>query len=465
MKMDFNKTRGVLRIGLLGALLGACGGPAQVPDAYVFQGRTGADSVAYSGQVFRNLLIDSMSGHLDRLTERLDTGFFPAKGDVEAELAFYLDFDDATSAGLPHGVSTSPEPLQATFGEVASGKDLVGKLAGNDAVTDHVDWSTGLVGWGAPGSVSPEGLVRSWVAQIDEAATGWAAPPLDPTGAPVPAVYVTADGLDLRQLLEKFLRGAVSYSQGADDYLDDDVEGKGLLSDHTVVVEGEAYTALEHAWDEGFGYFGAARDHGAWTLDEIADTRAVDGDGDGRIDLLSEWVAGHASNAAKRDRGAVDAVDLTQQAWRAFLEGRALLDRTSGPLSESGQATLVAHRDAALEAWEGALAATAVHYVNDAVQDLDAAGTEAWSFADHAKHWSELKGFALSLQFNPHSAMGAADFARLHELIGDRPWLPGADDEGKAAARAALLEARALLGQVHGFDERNLGDEDGLGGW
>ena len=54
---------------------------------------------------------------------------------------------------------------------------------------------------------------------------------------------------------KKFLLGAVAFSQGADDYLDDDVAGKGLLVFGYIPAEGKKYSALEHAWDEGFGYF------------------------------------------------------------------------------------------------------------------------------------------------------------------------------------------------------------------
>ena len=41
--------------------------------------------------------------------------------------------------------------------------------------------------------------------------------------APIASVTVTETGLDLRQLIQKFLLMAVPFSQGTDDYLDDDV--------------------------------------------------------------------------------------------------------------------------------------------------------------------------------------------------------------------------------------------------
>jgi len=88
---------------------------------------------------------------------------------------------------------------------------------------------------------------------------------------------------------------------------------------------------------------------------------------------------------------------------------------------------------------------------------MSSIAAEGYSFADQAKHWSELKGFALSFQFNPVSPMSEADFETLHRLIGDSPvgassTLP-VDD---AAYRADLLEARALIGETYGFESDNI---------
>ena len=464
-------------------LLGACAGDATMmatgdtgaPDTdtdqpadlegYAFASRfDNADSVAYSGQVFRQLLIEAMKARLGGLTDRLNNGLFPTEGQIAGELNFYFEFDSATSGSLEHGVSTDPAPLQTTFEEVSSDKDLVGKIAGNDSVTDHVDWSTAFVGWGQEGVTSPESLVTIWINEVDAAAVGWSQPPLGPDGQPVPAVFVTSDGRDLQQLLEKFLRGAIAFSQGVDDYLDDDVEGKGLLADHTEAVEGANYTALEHAWDEGFGYFGAARTYGDWTDDEIADGE-VDADEDGAIDLLTEVSWGHSGNAGKRDLGAVVATDFTQEAWDGFVNGRTLLAEADGALTTEQTNELTGYRDQAVEAWEKAIAATVVHYINDTIQDMDAIGTDDYDFGDHAKHWSEMKGFALAFQFNPRSPLSDQQFANLHDFMGTAPVLGTATPNEQGAYRAGLLAARALLGEAYGFDAANLGDENGLNGW
>ncbi len=439
-------------------------------DSYAFtSAASGEPSVSYSGQVLRQVLIDDMKSHLGGMTARLDNGaFYPEAGDVTAELEFYFAFDSSTSGQVPLYLSTDPAALQSVYDDLSTDKDLVGKLAGNDPVGQHVDWSTGFLGWGEAGSTNPEALVRGWFAEIDAQAVAWSGGdyPLGPGGVPVPAVYVTPDGRDLQQLLEKFLRGAVCLSQGADDYLDDDTEGKGLLSDHTALEEGKPYTTLEHQWDEGFGYFGAARSYGDWTDDQIADTPGRDVDGDGAVDLLREYSFGHSGNAAKRDRGANTSMDLTADAYGAFLAGRGLLAETAGTALTADQlAELKGHRDRAVSAWEAAIAATVVHYINEVLVDMSTFGGDAYDFGVHAKHWSELKGFALSLQFNPRSPLNDSDFAQLHAYLGDAPVLATAGAGAIDGYKADLLAARALIGEAYGFDAPDLGDDHGEGGW
>ena len=430
--------------------------------AYAFDSAfDGEDSVAYSGQTFRQLLIDDMKAHASGMTTRLNEGWVPAPGDATAELMFYLAFDSSMGGPLTHGKADLTSA--ATYDDISSDKDLLGKLAGNDTTGQHKDWSTALAGW--EGQSSPEGLVRTWVTALDDQAVAWSAGdlPLGPDGAPVPHVGVTPDGLDLIQLLDKFTRGAVAFSQASDDYLDDDLEDHGLNSDHLVAKSGANYTALEHGWDEGFGYFGAARDYNDHSDEALADTPWFDTDGDGDIDLLSEYSWGHSTNASKRDAGAVAATDFSLQAWTAFFDGRALLARTAGQgLSPDEMSELADYRDQALAAWEKAIAATVVHYINGTLQDMSAMGTDAYDFGDHAKHWSEMKGFALVPQFNPHSPISDEDFVDLHDLLRDQPEL---DPELASTYAADLVEARTLLGTTYAFDAQNLGDEHGLGGW
>ena len=449
---------------------------SELGDGYDFPSAFGSgSSVAYSGQVIRQVLIDDMKLWMGGMTDRLNGGWYPVAGEARDELAFYFDFDSSVGGSIEILTAPEPGPLQLTYDDISSNKNLSEKIAGNDPTGQHRDWSTELVGWNQEGVTSPESLVRAWFDAVDAQAVGWnggAHEYRDPAGERIEAVYVSPEGLDYRQLLQKFIRGAVAFSQGADDYLDDDTDGKGLLSDHTGPDDGDPYTALEHQWDEGFGYFGAARTYADWSDADIADAPGRDVDGDGSVDLTREMNWGHSVNAAKRDLGAVAATDFTAEAWQGFYAGRQLLSDTAGTaLSAEQFAELQGHRDVALEAWEKAIAASVVHYINDTLRDMKAFDSDDYDFYDHAKHWSEMKGFALSLQFNRRSPLMDADnandttFARVMDRMGTAPVLPSASQADREAYMAALIEARTLIGDAYGFDAANLGDADGENGW
>lgn len=465
-------------------LLGACGSEAdddsdfddlQVPATYAFESRftPGQSSVAYAGQTFRFVQISEIDAYLVSLTASIDEGSRTVSaGDIRADLEFFFDYDPSVGAGVPLTMQTQPPLMQTTFGEAGGSQTLASKIAGEDAVGQHEDWSTELVGLD-PG-LTPLQVVRQWFDEVDALAVDRTAgvEVLGPDGTPVSDVFVTADGRDLRQLIQKFITGAVAYSQAADDYLDDDTDGKGLRSSNE--QDGDAtYSALEHQWDEGFGYFGAARDYLDYTDEEIAgrggraDYAAGyhDSNGDGRIDLQSEFNFGHSTNAAKRDLGAQVQTDYTADAMRAFLEGRAIITSAEGELDDAQRAALEDARDRVLLAWERSIAATAVHYINDTLQDMAAFGTDDYAFETHAKHWSELKGFALVLQFSPRSTLSDAELLEVHQLLGSSPVLPSDTSEEVTAYRDALLDARGIIGRGFGFAAANLGDASGMDGW
>jgi hypothetical protein len=428
-------------------------------------------SVSYSGQIARQVLIADLSAFLGHLTGAIDNQTYTptTDGDVVGLLDYYFRFDSESDGDEEFLLSTEPGTQQTTYTDISGGKDIVGKLAGNDTATDHRDWSTQFVGWDddsiaqyGGSTSSPEGLIVAFFETIEENAIAHANGEVREAGGTTLPVTVTVEGQDLRQLTQKFLLGAVTFSQGTDDYLDDDVEGKGLLAPNTQ-DDDKPYTRLGHAWDEGFGYFGAARDYVLYTDEEIAgkggrdDWRGYhDSDGDGAIDLGSEYNFAASVNAAKRDRGSQeeDPTDFTGDAFAAFVQGRALIN-SHGALSEAQRAELRTYRDVAVAAWERAFAATVVHYINDTLGDMDEFGTDAYSFIDHAKHWSEMKGVALAFQFNPRSPMTADQFAQLHGLLGSAPVLSDAGEPAIADYRAALLDARTVIMDAYGFSDTN----------
>ena len=449
-------------------------------DYYGFMSKVGdttQSSVSYGGQVTRHALIAELKHYIGKggLQADIDGNNFADKDSVIAKLnSFYNrggDIEaDRDSSWDGFAITFAGENAKQTlFSELGSYKSLKDKVAGNDASGQHKEWNNGaFAGWGIKGSITPHGLIAHYFDQLADNAVAviGGAVRVDPiTGGAIP-VYVSENGTDLNQLVQKFLLMSVTYSQATDDYLD---ENKGLATDNIDKDKGtKDYTKLEHQFDEGFGYFGATRDYLAYNDNEIAGKVKVaedgrsdwngqhDTDGDGKIDLMSEKNFGNSVNAAKRDRGtAANAkpTDYTKQAMEAFLNGRKLINDKAGfALTEAEMTELLGYRDAAVKAWENAVAGTVIHYINDLDADLAKLDSADFSFTDTAKHFSELKGFALGLQFNPYSPITDAQFEQMHTLLKDAPVLTG----DVTAYRADLIKARDILQAALSFDADNV---------
>jgi hypothetical protein len=285
--------------------------------------------------------------------------------------------------------------------------------------------------------------------------------PSGPNGSPVSAVYLNGSGHDLKQLIQKFLLGAVNFSQAADDYLSHDVSGKGLNSSN--VRDGEkAYTKLQHAYDEAFGYYGAMRNMLDFTAAENKAAPYHDANQDGEIDLKSEFNFGHSMNAVKRDVGSLsntNPTNFTTVIFDAFIAGRKIIHEandngTPRELTSEEMDALKAQRDIIVLNWEKAIAATVVHYINDVLGDMDKIGTEEYKYSDHAKHWGELKGFALCFQFNPASPLSSTKFVEFHTKIGDAPVLTGTSEIQDY--KITLVAARDILKEAYSFNSENV---------
>lgn len=460
-----------LTLGLAGCHGSSNSSEEEGPTTYSFNSRfiNGAESAQYPGQITRHVLIDDLNTTIANLEPDSRS-----KDQIVALLNNFYQDGTAVLGDQDLLLTTDPATKQRTYNQIAKEKNLVDKIAGNDSETDHKEWNTGaFAGWTTTTSPStPNKLIQDMFSMIGDnfVQSFEFSKPMDPiNSSETLEVYHTQDGLDMKQLVQKFLLGAVTFSQGTDDYLDDDVNGKGLLEDNTSADGGsKPYSALEHQWDEGFGYFGAARDYLAYTDKEIAgkdgrpdfENGYHDTNNDGAIDLVGEFNFGHSQNAAKRDLGSETGTDFTQQAMEAFLAGRALISDADGALSTQELETLKGHRDQAVKAWEDAIAATVVHYINDVLQDMDnfVADNGTYSYIAHTKHWSEMKGFALGLQFNPRSPLNvtsegatATRFEEFHNLVRERPSLPGDGDFD--TYRDDLVEARALMQSAYGYAE------------
>ncbi|ESP93894.1 MULTISPECIES: DUF4856 domain-containing protein [Pseudoalteromonas] len=448
-------------------------------NVYEFKNGSGESSVAYSGQVSRQAAISEAKKLLGTLKTGTDgiNDVEELKTIVANVRGFLFPVDDSrqeTTLTFLSGKNTK----QATLGQISSLKKVAGeggKIAGRDATYMNKDWQAegSLVGWSEFGGnpSTPEGLVLYYLDLIDAQITQFEngeqlSATHNGTTVNLNSLYITPEGLDIVQLLQKHLNGAVALSQGADDYLDELLIGE-KSADNKALAEGKSYTELEHKFDEGYGYFGAATHYLEFSDEQISSSAAQDSDGNGVFDLLTEYNFGNSTNASKRDKGTAGntyPTDFSGAAQIAFIKGRKLINDKVGmnvsEWTEDEQKAIEMYRDQALLNWEKSIAATVIHYINYTIAKDDGNLTmiksgefDAGNFEKLAKYWGEMKGFALNFQFNPHSPFTAEKFAEMHTLMGNAPKL-NADDVDNYIKD--LEKARDIIAEVYGFDAENV---------
>lgn len=299
-----------------------------VPSTYTFSDSDGNSTVNFSGQYQRLDMLSEMTA----LMKTANTSGVSIAQDVLLEMYgnTYASWSDANNLGLVGSSknlksktaagSGTPDPtIQTAFEELMTNLTALSETTttGNDA--------------GGPGVA---GVVVS-------------------TSNPSKQYLQDAEGHEYMQRIEKGLMGAVFYNQMLVVYL-----GEGKMNvDNAAPVDpgnGKFYTAMEHHWDEAFGYFTTATDYPENGTDRFWGKYAA-----GREDLLGSASA------------------LSQ----AFRTGRAAIANDD-----------MAERDAQIaiirNEMERVAAGTAIHYLNAAVTHFadDAmrnhALSEAWAFME-----------------------------------------------------------------------------------
>jgi hypothetical protein len=392
--------------------------PLVIPATYNFLDTTlTASNVDYGGQTVRNLLINDIQAGARVPADTL----FTATSFAASEILKYYVHVDADSLGIRVGVAGGKTRFHTKYAQIAAAKSL----------HDKVSTAT-VIGYGVP----MDSLVRRWAAQI-------AANANSSTKRKTAEVYLDSNGADLSQLLSKGLSGAVAYYQATGVYLQG-VTGKN----NATWVAGKNYTEMQHNWDEAFGYFGAARDYITnYTDDELnaAGTSNKDTDNDGKIDFRSEFNFSMMGRyTGRRDRG-LAGQDWNGDLFRAFIKGRALINAKRSTDSIAAQRAII------VKVWEDAYASNVISYIKatkNALADSNVTRTQV------SGAWSELKAFAICLQFNPYKKITDAQLTQLHGYIGNGPVrTPSA---ARVAYIAQLDLALALMKTVYGFSDAQI---------
>ncbi len=179
-------------------------------------------------------------------------------------------------------------------------------------------------------------------------------------------ILVDEKGREFTQLVEKGLMGAVFYNQIYNVYLTNDRIGPNVENEE--LREGTNYTDKEHHFDEAYGYFDAPVDFESdWP--------------ESREDELRFW--SNYSNGSDEQLGFNDTI------MDAFIAGRtAIVNKDQSALDEQV--------DILYEELELLAAATAVHYINGTLAQLNN-GNQGEAFHALSEAWA----FVNALKYNP----------------------------------------------------------------
>jgi len=273
-------------------------------------------------------------------------------------------------------------------------------------------------------------------------------------------------GYDYTQLISKFTMGAVFYNQAVDNYLDEKL-GADVHSNSEAYKKGKAYTGKEHVWDEAFGYFGAPAHTMELTAAEVygiakqkADSFAkADYNNDGKVSLVTEMAYAHAYYASSFDKGGK--TTYLHTIVQAFLDGRNLISSANGDaLTDDQRSKLMGYAQVIKVQWQRVIAEAVFKYAGSVYGDIvkleaaiEANGDAGKIYRAYAKHWGELKGFALSLEAGGVN-LGATG-VNLNRLIGYSPVLLGntqvaalVDGEFVQTSSVSLSEYRVQMIQL-----------------
>ena len=353
------------------------------------------NTVSYSGQAARHVLEQS----LKKLAGKGNGG-----GNATALEAQMLSYFNGSDEDLPIIAPKSKDGFkikQTSLHQISKGKNISGKF-----------YNGAMPAW--PGNMSGKDAAYNMISMASKANKGFDA----------------ETGYDWAQLISKYTMGAMAYNQAVDNYLDEKLSAE-KKPNNKPYKDGAHYTGKEHSWDEAFGYWGAAaHQHGfdpnkVYEIAKMKNQGVADKNGDGMVDLKSEYVFGPTYYAAAFDRSGTKSTDYTNTIYNAFLDGRKLITAAAGDaLSDSERSQLKSYAASIEENWEKVLAEAVFKYAGSVYKDInkmkDLSGDDLnKAYRAYAKHWGELKGFAMAMQ-SGKSNLGATA-TKMNDLMGFGP--------------------------------------------
>lgn len=347
-----------------------------LPDTYRFK-RGDSSAVNYQNEVVYQLLTLAINQTIEQLAQ---------PGAASVTLNDFTQWYQDTSHTKPIITPVPPfASYQATYSQIAPKQRL------SASVMNTFNANTQLLQW------------------FDTIATRSQNPALLGT----PAVYTTAQGIDLSMAVSATLATSVFLANGV-----------RLLSNissnaNNNLLARTNYTAMENAWDRAFGCFGAAIFYPLYPDDYWQNTPYADHNNDQLINFTQEYTFTFAALAAQRD-GIGDAqTNFTETLFNAWLSGRTAITNKSDLQRSAARQTL-------LTEWQRLTAATAIHHLNALLIQLPNYGTPAQNLPLLNRHWTGFWVYLGALRyFNPPTA----NLTNLLALLGNEPVYaqPGSD--------------------------------------
>ena len=321
------------------------------PATYSFQ-RNGASTVSYSGQSARLEMAAELSSYLNN------------EAKTKEELVNM--FDNGTGFGNP--------------ALAMSGKKLGNKTASSSQASSTVKPQFDALITDVTTNVFPN--------VANTASDGTPGSYTDPGGR---TVKINAKGHEINQLFTKGLMGALVCDQIIWGYLSaGKLDGGTNKADNDAgtLVDGKNYTAMEHYWDEGYGYL-----YGLEPDDSNASIEGPDV-------LVSKYLK-------KVDGSSLPGI--AQEIYDAFKKGRAAIVAGAYDVRDE-QAAIVSTKLSMV------IGRKAADYLRSYVSKRN---DGKWADAHHAL--SEGWGFILSLQFTKNAATGAPYYSNseVNQMLSD----------------------------------------------
>ena len=179
-----------------------------IPNTYDFTDADGNNTVSYTGQTDRMNMLGELINHMK--TENWDEAGANNLDEVLMHNMYANENSPFTGAGVG-----------------ASGKDLESKTAGSSTIQQQF---------------------KTWMSEAAAAST-----------QATTGYFQSNEGYEWTQLVEKGLMTACFAYQITDNYLTDAKIGSNV--ENITPDDGDVYTAMEHHWDEGYGYFADNNDY------------------------------------------------------------------------------------------------------------------------------------------------------------------------------------------------------------